>query len=121
MPQVDVVFFADDSGCVPVLEWLAGLPPKVRDKFIVRVERLAECGSDLRRPEADLLRDGIYELRVRHMRINYRILYFFRAQRAVLCHGLTKEREVADQDIERAISRRDAFVGNPEKHTFSEE
>ncbi len=114
MPQVDVVFFADDSGCVPVLEWLAGLPPKARDKFIVRVERLAECGSDLRRPEADLLRDGIYELRVRHMD-------FFRAQRAVLCHGLRKEREVADQDIERAISRRDAFVDNSEKHTFSEE
>jgi len=121
MPEVDVVFFADNSGRAPVLEWLAEVPPKVRDKFIVRVERLAECGSALRRPEADILRDGIYELRVRHMRINYRILYFFRGARAILCHGLTKEREVADQDIERASERRDAFAGDPEKHTFSEE
>ena len=104
-----------------MLDWLAEVPTKVRDKFIVRVERLAECGSALRRPEADILRDGIYELRVRRMRINYRILYFFRGQRAVLCHGLTKEQEVADQDIQRAAERRDAFVSDPEKHTFTEE
>lgn len=104
-----------------MLDWLAGVPPKVRDKFIVRVERLAECGSALRRPEADILRDGIYELRVRHMRINYRILYFFRGQRAVLCHGLTKGQEVVDQDIQRARQRRDVFAGDPEKYTFTEE
>ena len=121
MPEVNVVFFADNSGRSPVLDWLAEVPSKVRDKFIVRAERLAECGSALRRPEADILRDGIYELRVRHMHINYRILYFFRGEHAVLCHGLTKEKEVADQDIERAAERRDAFVADPEKHTFSEE
>jgi phage-related protein len=121
MPAVEVVFFADEDGSAPALEWLGGVPEAVQDRFIVRAERLAEHGSDLRRPEADLLRNGIYELRVRHRRINYRILYFFQGQRAVLCYGLTKEKEVADQDIERAIGRRGAFIGNPEKHTFTEE
>ena len=74
MPRVEVVFFADDDGSAAVLEWLDGLPTKVRDKFIVRIERLAECGSELRRPLADVLRDGIYELRVRNMRINQNLL-----------------------------------------------
>jgi hypothetical protein len=30
----------------------------------LRLERLREMGHELRRPEADFLRDGIYELRV---------------------------------------------------------
>ncbi|MFA4987913.1 MAG: type II toxin-antitoxin system RelE/ParE family toxin [Candidatus Brocadiia bacterium] len=120
MPEVDVVFYADENGTAPALEWLHGLPPKVRDKFIVRTERLAECGSELRRPEADLLRDGIYELRVRNMRINYRILYFFHGQRAVLSNGLTKEDEVPNAEIDRAVGRRQSFVREPEKHTYTE-
>ena len=46
-------------------------------------------GHELRRPEADFLRDGIYEL-----------LYFFHGQNvAVLAHGLTKEAEAPEQLI----------------------
>jgi len=91
MPEVQVVFYAEQDGSAPVLDWLDGLPPKVRDKFIVRIERLADPGNELRRPEADLLRDGVYELRVGHMRVNYRLLYFFHGRAAVLSHGLKKK------------------------------
>ena len=99
MSKTQVIFFATTGGSVPVLEWLDGLPETVRIRFIGRIERLTELGSQLRRPEADHLRDGIFELRVRHRRTNYRLLYFFDGGRAVLCHGLTKEREVPDLDI----------------------
>lgn len=34
-------------------------------------------GHELRRPEADFLRDGIYELRVSLQGQQYRMLYFF--------------------------------------------
>jgi hypothetical protein len=40
------------------------LQPKALDKCTVRIERPQEMGHELRRPEADFLRDGIYELRV---------------------------------------------------------
>ena len=120
MPPVEVVLFADDDGSAPVLDWLDDLPTKVRDKFMIRVERLEECGSELRRPEADSLRDGILELRVRNMRINYRILYFFHGRRAVLSHGLTKIDKVPDTDIKRAINHREAFAQRPDKHTYGE-
>ena len=120
MPEVQVVFYAEQDGSAPVLDWLDGLPPKVRDKFIVRIERLADLGNELRRPEADLLRDGVYELRVGHMRVNYRLLYFFHGRAAVLSHGLKKEAKVPPADIERTLARKRAFASAPQKHTYEE-
>ena len=40
------------------------MPLKVQDKCYLLLERLREMGHELRWPEADFLRDGIYELRV---------------------------------------------------------
>ncbi len=76
MPRTEVVFYRYDDGSVPVLDWLGGLPPKARLKCLVRIERLRELGNDLRRPEADFLRDGVYELRVSLNHVQYRILYY---------------------------------------------
>jgi phage-related protein len=93
-----------------VLDWLDSLPKRALDKCLVRIERLRDLGHELRRPEADLLRDGIYELRVRLGTVNYRLLYFFHGRiAAVLAHGLIKENEVPHRDIELA---------DPEKKKF---
>jgi len=48
---------------VPFVDWFRELPTHARDKVLVRIERLRELGHELRRPEADSFRDGIYELR----------------------------------------------------------
>ena len=84
MPQTPVIFYRDDDGSIPVLDWLHGLPDKARDKCRVRLERLHECGHELRRPESDYLCDGIYELRVRLGTVNYRMLYFFHGRIAAI-------------------------------------
>jgi phage-related protein len=121
MPQIEVVFFRDDDGSVAVLDWLDKLTVKALAKCTVKIERLKQMGHELRRPEADYLRDGIYELRVGLQGINYRILYFFHGGKAaVLAHGLIKARLVPSKDIELAIKRKNKFVINPEKHTFRE-
>lgn len=84
-------------------------------------ERLRELGHELRRPEADLLRNGIYELRVGREGLNYRILYFFHGRvAAVLAHGLIKEREVPSKDIDRALERKRLFEQDPKGHTYRE-
>jgi phage-related protein len=76
-------------------------------------------GFELRRPEADYLRDDIYELRASHRRVHYRILYFFHGrQAAVLSHLITKEGRVPDPEIDRAILHKSKFEADPEKHTF---
>jgi hypothetical protein len=77
MPVTTVVFFTQEDGSCPLLVWLDGWPAKVQDKCIVRLERLAEMGYELRRPEADFLRDGIYELRVGFRSVNYRCFISF--------------------------------------------
>ena len=120
MPKTPVVFFAADDGSVPMLDWLDQLQMKVRDKCIVRIERLAEYGHELRRPEADLLRDGIHELRVRHGSVNYRILYFFHSGLAVLSHGCSKENVVPAREIDRAVAHKERFAKNPTRHTHGE-
>src|SRR2546428_8539201 len=121
MPKIRVVFYKEDDGSVPILEWLDSLPDRALDKCTVRIERLAELGHELRRPEADLLRDGIYELRIGLQHVNYRILYFFHGRfAAVLSHGITKEDKVPAAEIEKALRRKRKFEANPERHTHLE-
>ena len=121
MPKTKVVLYKEDDGSVPMLEWLDSLQRRALDKCTVRIERLEEMGHELRRPEADLLRDGIYELRVGLQHVNYRMLYFFHGRTAaVISHGLEKEAEVPPKEIEKAIERKRKFEQNPKAHTHVE-
>jgi phage-related protein len=122
MPRTQVIFYQENNGSIPVLDWLDGLGDKARAKSLVRIERLKELGNQLRRPEADYLRDGIYELRVSLQGIHHRILYFFHGRAvAVLSHGLIKERAVSPKEIELAIRRKDRFEADPTGHTYGED
>ena len=121
MPKTKIALYREDDGTVPLLAWLDSIPDKARDKCVVRIERLREQGHELRRPEADFLRDGIYELRVALQGINYRMLYFFhRREAVVLSHGLVKEREVPPKEIDRAIVRKLKYKAAPSRHTHEE-
>lgn len=100
------------------MDWLRRLEPRVQAKLVVRIELLEERGHELRRPLADFLRDGVYELRARVGTVHYRILYFFEGGDAVLCHGLTKEEAIPDGDIDIVLERRAIFKTNPGKHTY---
>ncbi len=122
MPEIRVIFYQDDEGAVPVLDWIMELIPKAQAKCLARIKRLEQRGHELRRPEADYLRDNIYELRVGHQRVNYRILYFFHGRTAaVLAHGIVKERRVPPREIDRAIERQEKFERNPQRHTYKGE
>src|SRR4030042_3345733 len=117
MPKTEVVLFQEDDGTVPLLQWFDQLPSKAQDKCIVRIERLAEMGYELHRPEADYLRDGIHELRVPLQRIQYRMLYFFYKEKAVISNGLRKDSGVPSKEIDAAINRMSRFGEDPVKHT----
>ena len=70
---------------------------------------------------SDLLEDGIYELRAKVGRVNYRVLYFFHGREvAILAHGLTKEKTIPRADLKRAIARKALFEADPETHTHRE-
>ncbi len=122
MPRIDVLFYCDDDGTVPLIEWLDKLESKALDKCRVAIDLLRQRGHELRRPQADYLRDGIYELRVGLRGINYRLLYFFHGRQAVVVsHAIVKKRVVPPKEIDRATGHKQAFEEAPQRHTYFEE
>src|SRR5438067_13018164 len=120
MPLTHVIYYAEKNAS-PFLQWTDSQQEKVQDKIFDAVARLEELGHELRRPEAEYLRDDIYELRIKKGHVNYRPLYFFddikdaRTGRiiqrsAVIAHGCTKEGRVDPRDIDLAIARRKMYV-----------
>ena len=126
MPTTSIFFYQEKEGDAPVVNWLNELKAKNRKGFancVGRIRQLQSTGHELRRPSADYLRDGIYELRAKHRNVQYRILYFFNGQDiAVLNHSIVKKTAaVPNKDIELAIKRKNKFEQNPEKHTYKGE
>lgn len=115
-------FFQTANGECLVLETLKCLPRQVQAKAYVRIERLAELGNKLTRPESDYLKNGIYELRWRFVKVQYRLLYFFFGEQIiVLSHIITKDKEVPLKEIEKGIFHKMLFEKNPEKYTYVQE
>lgn len=126
MPATQILFYEDEKGVAPVVQWFAELrraDPQAFANCFARVRLLARAGHELRRPAADYLRDGIYELRAKRGRVQYRLLYFFHGRNiAVLAHAIVKAGSaVPDVDIVRTLQRKRRFEQNPGAHTFSGE
>jgi len=121
MPQTKLHYFADDSGTAPVYEWLKALGMKDRKGLgncLAKIRLLAEMGHELRRPHADFLRDGVYELRAKQGKVQYRILYFYHGQNvALLSNGFIKKGSaVPPTEIDKAIQRKKQYEQNSDKH-----
>lgn len=117
--MITIVFFCEEDQSTPFLDWFGGLPVKAKVQCRARLQLLAEQGHHLRRPAADFLRDGIYELRAKAGGTNYRMLYFFHGREAVVVsHGLIKQQAIVPPiEIERALRRKRAFTAAPVRHT----
>jgi len=113
-----VIFYKEDEA-VLIREWLKSVSNKAQRKCLLYIAQLEARGHELRRPIADYLRDGIYELRPSVQGVHYRMLYFFAGrQLAVLSHGITKEGAIPDVEIKRAIARKKRFEARPEAHAY---
>ena len=124
MPSTRVVYFCEEDGSAPALDFLVQCGRQDRRivaKLREKIARLAELGWELRRPEADTLRDGIHELRVGFGGVNYRLLYSLHREPdciALLSNGCTKEDVVPPKEIDFAVARKDKFEADPERHTY---
>ena len=123
MPRTEVIYFRETDGSTPILDWFDELPRDAALKCLARLARLEELGHELRRPEADYLEDGIYELRAKHLGVNYRMLYFFHGRAAVVVsHGFSKQQAtVPAREMNTALRRKDDFERKPRAHTFRPE
>jgi phage-related protein len=86
-----IEYFQAEGGDLTTVDFLTGLPIKVRAKIAKWVQLLQEEGPDLKRPYADMLRDGIRELRVSFGHLDIRLLYFIEGTVIVITHGFLKK------------------------------
>jgi phage-related protein len=125
MPATEVLLYQEEDGTIPVLDWLRELQRNNRaafEKCLFLMDLLEQFGHELRRPRADFLRDGRYELRTEVRNVNYRLLYgFVGMDIALVAHALTKQAKVSDRDIDLAVIRLARFQQSPQKHRAARE
>jgi len=83
-----IYYFVDERGQKPVKEFIDSLQWKGQAKVMAYLVELRQQGHNLRRPMADYLEEGIYELRPKDNRIFY---FFFHKDNIVLLHALRKK------------------------------
>jgi phage-related protein len=113
----EVDFYQSANGDCPTKEFLDSLHKKEELPFVVRaIGLLEQYGNQLRRPQADFLADGIYELRIPIRHKQFRLLYFYFYQGTiVISHGLRKEAKVKTADIEKAKQHKADYFSRHER------
>ena len=91
-------------------------------KILSLISFLEEKGPNLPRPYADLLEDGIHELRVKLSGDQIRVLYFFCYKNfIVLTHAFTKNTDkIPKSEIKKAQKVREDFLQRFSKNQLME-
>ncbi len=107
-----VVYYETKNNTSPVEDFINSLPTNNRLKVMAFLEVLQEQGPNLPRPYADILKDGIHELRVKLTGNQYRVLYFFCYEHyIVLTNAFQKNTSaVPETEIKLAKNFRDDFL-----------
>ena len=101
----DLYYFIDERGNNPVKEFIDSLPSKEQTKVLAYMVELLHCGHQLRRPMADYLGEGIYELRPKNNRIFY--FFFMRRNSAVMVHAMKKKtNKIPEEDLRLCLKRK---------------
>ena len=99
-----VYYFVDQAGSKPVEEFIDSLTDKEQAKVYAYITELKNQGNNLRRPMADYLEEGIYELRPKDNRIFY---FFYLRDKAVLVHAIKKHvKRIPAHDLKLCIKRK---------------
>ncbi len=108
----NIEYYQSEAGRTPVKDYIDSLDAGSRAKVARTLELLEEFGISLGMPYAKHLEQHLWELRTRHGRNRYRIIYFLATgQTFVLLHGLTKKTgPVPRGDLEIAGTRRDDYL-----------
>lgn len=109
---MEIKFYEDTAGRVPVIEFLDSLDIKMRQKMLRSIQALQDMGISLRMPLSESLDDGIFELRAKTGTNISRVMYFFVVgDRAVLTHGFIKKtQKTPPREIERAKKICDDYI-----------
>lgn len=113
----EIDFWTTLGGRCPVDDFLSKLDQKKDLPYIENsIAQLEKHGNQLRRPQADYLRDKIYELRVRTRNGQFRFLYFYDGIKIIITHGFRKKTsKTPDHQINLAIGYRKDYFESVER------
>lgn len=96
----------------PITEFIDGCDPKHQVKILRFLSLLEEMGPTLPRPYADLLKDGIHELRIKLSGDQIRMLYFFCFRKFIVFYVafVKNSRQVPEKFIDRVKRYRNSFL-----------
>ena len=107
-----IYFFVDARRNRPVNEFINNLSLKEQAKINAYISELKNQGHNLRRPMADYIGEGIYELRPGHNRVFY---FFFLKENAVILHAIRKKTDkIPSSDLDLCLKRKNEF-----KHSWN--
>ena len=113
MSQRWQILFCDEiEDACPVTRFINTIQPKHQVKVLRLLSLLEEQGPILPRPYADILHDGIHELRISLSRDNIRVLYFFCYRRYIVLYEafLKNTQKKKKKYISNAIAYRNQFL-----------
>ncbi len=100
-----IEFYEKETGRCPTQEFLDTLSEEELVFIENAFKRLRKHGNQLKRPYIDILKNGIWELRVQTHHARYRFLFFFyHGNMIIVTHGIVKKsQKVPSSEIEKAI------------------
>lgn len=107
------ILFCDEmEQACPITDFINQCQPRHQVKVLRLLALLEEKGPILPRPYADVLVDGIHELRFTLARDKVRVLYFFCYQKFIVLHYvfLKNTRKVPEKFIQTVVDYRDDFL-----------
>jgi len=107
-----IIYYEDADSVSELYDFIESQDVRVQAKLFAWINMLEEKGATLTRPYADLLEDGIHELRIKLTGKQVRILYFFCYRMyIVLTHSFVKSTDkVPENEIRKAKTYRDDFL-----------
>jgi phage-related protein len=120
--EFDIEYFEKGDGTYPVEHFILSQDVKFRAKLFRGINLLRIWGKELRMPDSSHLKEGIYELRVKHGSNIARIFYFFESGRKIfLTHGMIKKTQrTPPSEIARAIQSRCEYLSRKERKNEQE-
>ena len=108
----NIEYYKSGAGRSPVEDFIDSLDAKSKAGVARAFDLLEEFGISIGMPYARHLERQLWELRVRHGRNRYRIIYFLgTGQTFILLHGFAKKTgPVPRADMDIAESRRDDYL-----------
>jgi phage-related protein len=108
----ELLYYVKQDDTKPVEEYIDNLSPGEQAKTLAFIDNLKEQGPDLHRPYADLLEDGIHELRIKLTGDQVRVLYFFCYKNIIVLTNVFEKHtdKVPKSEIKTAKKNRDDFL-----------